>query len=171
MSDLKNDFESFVSDREKASAGSSVLSKIHAQIEKERPSYWTVAGKIGLAHVAGSLITLSACSQFGVKLFFKEHDLMFFFMHISETFCQTFCGGFYLALTFIIARLMLGREEWILLLKNRVLAISSLALVSLVGFSLMTHNVSFEAGLLWVFGAALGAEAITFVKPPRLAKA
>lgn len=170
MSDLKNEFESFVNDRDGASGPSSVLSKIHAEIEKERPSYWMVSGKIGLAHIAGSLVTLSACSQFGVKLFFKDHDLMFFFMHISETFCQTFCGGFYLALTFLFARLMLGREEWSLLLKNRVLAISSLTLVSLVSFSLMTHNVSFEAGLLWMFGAALGAEAMTFVKPPRFAK-
>ncbi len=171
MSDLKNEFESFVNDRDSANGPSAVLSKIHQQIDKERPSYGMVAGKIGLAHIAGSLVTLSACSQFGVKLFFKEYDLMLFFMHISETFCQTFCGGFYLALTFLFARLMLGREEWMLLLKNRALAISSLAFVSLVGFSLMTHNVSFEAGLLWMFGAALGAEAITFLKPPQHAKA
>lgn len=157
MKDLKKDFESFANDT--SNAGSSyVLNKINASLDAQTPSMWKVASKLGFAHSVGTALTLASCSQFGVTLFNTGHDLMHSFMNISETFCHSFCGAYYLAVTFLLARMILNREEWLVLLRNRTLTISSLGLVSLGAFSALSHQVTWESGLLWFFGAVLGAE-------------
>lgn len=163
MKDLKNDFESFANDT--SNAGSSyVLNKINATLDAQAPSIWKVAGKLGFAHSLGTALTLASCSQFGVTLFNTGHDLMHSFMNISETFCHSLCGAYYLAITFLLARLVLNREEWLVLLRNRTLSIASLGLISLGVFSSLSHEVTWETGLLWFFGAALGAELMTVRK-------
>ncbi len=167
MKDIKKDFESFAHDSS-SNASSLVLKKIHAQLEKELPSPWKAARGLGIAHLASSFITLMACSQFGVRLFFEGAGLMHYFMKISPTFCMSFCGALYLATTFLLARLLLTPDEWLLILRSRGLSIASLALISLGGLSLASHEVTFETGLLWFFGAALGGELVTYVKSPHL---
>lgn len=166
MKDLKKDFESFAAATE-TRGSSSVLQKIHAQIEQELPSLWVVTGKMALAHGVGSVATLMSCSQFGVQIFFHGGGLMHYFMHLSPTFCHTFCGALYFTVTFLMARLILKYDEWLVILRSRVLSISSLALITLGGFSLVSHEVTLEAGLLWFFGAALGGELTTLIKSPR----
>ena len=157
MKDIKKEFESFAHNTE--TAGSSLtLEKIHAQLALELPSPWKAATKLGVAHLFSSLVILSACSQFGVRLFFPGHGLMHYFMQISPTFCMAFCGALYLCCTFLMARVLLSRDEFLLILRSKVLSILSVALVSLGGFALVSHEVTFEAGLLWLFGAVLGAE-------------
>ncbi|WP_413944605.1 hypothetical protein [Bdellovibrio sp. HCB-162] len=168
MKDIKKDFESFVNDPADAAGSSFVLSKIHEQLQNELPSAWTVATKLGFAHLLGSLVTLMSCSQFGVQLFFDGGGLMHYFMKISPQFCNVFCGALYLSISFLIARMILKRDEWLMILRSRVLSISTLALVSLGGLALVSHEVTFEAGLLWLFGAALGGELVTLVKSPTL---
>ncbi|WP_374035606.1 hypothetical protein ACES2I_07850 [Bdellovibrio bacteriovorus] len=163
MTDIKKDFESFAEDG--SPAGSSfVLNKINSTLQDELPSPWKVAGKLGLAHTVATSLTLASCSQFGVTLFNTGHDLMHSFMGISETFCHSLCGAYYLAATFLLARMILNREEWLVLLKNRTLSIASLALLSLGVFSSLSHEVTWESALLWFFGAALGAELMTVRK-------
>lgn len=168
MKDIKKDFESFVNDPAETSGSSFVLSKIHSQLQKELPSPWTVATKLGFAHLLGSFVTLMSCSQFGVQLFFDGGGLMHYFMKISPQFCNAFCGALYLAISFLMARVILKRDEWLMILRSRVLSISTLALVSLGGLALVSHEVTFEAGLIWLFGAALGGELVTLVKSPTL---
>lgn len=168
MKDMKQDFESFATHTAHASGSPLLLQKIRAQIEKERPAAWIVATKLGAAHALGSLVTLMSCSQFGVQLFFHDGGLMNYFMQISPTFCHTFCGALYFSVSFLVARAFLRHDEWLMILHSRVLSIATLALISLGGFSIVSHEISLEGGLLWFLGAALGGEFVTLIKSPRL---
>lgn len=166
--DIKKDFESFVNEPADTSASSIVLQKIHREIAEHLPSRWKVASKLGVAHLLGSLVTLMSCSQFGIQLFFDGGGLMHYFMKINPSLCYTFCGALYLSISFLFARILLNHEEWLLILRSRALSISSLALLSLGGLALASHEVTFEAGILWLFGAALGGEFVTLIKSPLL---
>lgn len=161
MKDIKKDFESF--SQSSHPAGSSfVLAKIHSRLNL--PSPWTAATKLGIAHLISSVVILSACAQFGVRLFFPGHGLMHYFMKISPTFCMSFCGALYLACTFFFARLILSRDEFLLIYRSKVLSIMAVALLSLGGLALVSHEVTFQAGLLWLFGAVVGAELASLSK-------
>jgi hypothetical protein len=163
MKDIKKDFEAFVSDDHPA-ASSYVLGKIHTQLQNELPSPWKAATKLGVAHLISSFVILMACAQFGVRLFFSGHGLMHYFMQISPTFCMSFCGGLYLASTFLLARVILTRDEFLVIYRSKVLSILSLAFMSLGGFALVSHEVTFQAGILWLFGAIVGAELASLSK-------
>lgn len=163
MTELKKDFQSFAEDR--SPAGSSfVLNKINVTLAQELPSAWKVATKLGFAHAVGTALTMASCSQFGLTLFNTGHDLMHTFMDVSPLFCHSLCGAYYLAVTFLLARFFLNREEWLVLLRTRVLSIASVALVSLGAFSAISHEVTWESAVLWLFGASLGAELMTVSK-------
>lgn len=165
MKNLKNDFTIF--SEETSERGSDlILQRIHSQIALEKPTLRKVALKIGAAHLLGSFVTLMACSQFGVRLFFEGGDLMHLFMKVSPLLCEAMCGALYFVLSILAARFILTAEEWIQVQKSRTLLIASLALVSLGAFSLVSHEVNFETGLMWFFGAALGGELISVVKNP-----
>lgn len=165
MKNLKNEFESF--SEETPERGSDfILQRIHSQIALEKPSLRKVALKIGGAHIFGSFITLMACSQFGVRLFFEGGDLMHLFMKVSPLLCEAMCGALYFVISILAARFILTADEWIQVQKSRTLTIASLALVSLGAFSLVSHEVNFETGLMWFFGAALGGELISVVRNP-----
>lgn len=161
MKDLKKDFETFTTGEHPAGS-SFILEKIHSQLEL--PSPWKAATKLGVAHLISSVVILSTCAQFGVRLFFPGHGLMHYFMQISPTFCLSFCGALYLASTFLLARLLLTRDEFLVIYRSKILSILSLCLVSLGGFALVSHEVTFQAGLLWLFGAIVGAELASLSK-------
>ncbi|WP_413294118.1 hypothetical protein ACLSU7_03245 [Bdellovibrio sp. HCB185ZH] len=158
MKDIKNDFESFKSDAGETAGSSFVLNKIRSEISATAPRKSSVAMKLGGIHLVSSFFTLMACPQFGTRLFFSGEGLMDVFMKISPAFCQTFCGAFYLAVTFLMARVLLKYDEWLVLMRSRVLTIGSVALLSLGVFAMLARGISFEAGLLWVFGAVVAGE-------------
>lgn len=171
MKDIKKDFESFANDSNSSegagnnAAGSSfVLQKIHNEIAKTAPHKTGVAVKLGLVHLASSVVTLSACPQFGQRLFFKGEGLMHYFMQISPTFCQSFCGALYLSVTFLLARFVLKYDEWLVVIRSRTLSIATLSLLSLGTFAMLNRGISLEAGVFWIFGATLGAEAVSASK-------
>ena len=155
MKDPKKDYEVFTSGDHPAGS-SFILAQIHEKLNL--PSPWKAATKLGVAHLLSSVVILSACAQFGVRLFFPGHGLMHYFMQISPTFCMSFCGALYLATTFLIARGLLTRDEFLVIYRSKVLSILSVALISLGGFALVSHEVTFQAGILWLFGAVVGAE-------------
>lgn len=167
MKDVKKDFASFVNQTAEPSASPLILNKIHEEINRNLPSPWQVALKLGFAHLLGSFVTLMSCSQFGVQLFFDGGGLMHYFMSVSPSLCYTFCGALYLSISLLFARTVLNHEEWLVILRSRVLSISCLALVSLGGLSLASHEVTFKTGILWLFGAAVGGELVTLAKSPR----
>ncbi len=150
MKDIKKDFESFANDAVDTAGSSFVLSKIHTQIRDESPSRWKVVSKLAVAHILGSVVTLMSCSQFGVQLFFDGGGLMHYFMQVSPTFCYVCCGALYLGMTFLIARVVLNYDEWLMILRSRVLSVAILALLSLGGLSIASHEVNLETGLFVV---------------------
>lgn len=166
MKDIKNDFKSFMNDSSSEVPSARALANLRTQLEKEQARPLPVAIKLGLIHLLGSAVSLATCSQFGVRLVGHGEGLMHVFMEISPTFCHSLCGAFYLACTFILARLLMKNEEWYLLLRTRTLSIASLALLSLGTFTLLSHEMTFQAGLLWLFGATLGAELVSLRKLP-----
>ncbi|MEK2687634.1 hypothetical protein [Bdellovibrio sp. GT3] len=159
MKDVKNDFESFKNDAGQVPAGSSfVLNKIHSEIARTAPKKSAVAVKLGGIHLVSSFFTLMACPQFGTRLFFDGEGLMDVFMNISPMFCQAFCGAFYLAVTFILARFVLKYDEWLVVMRSRALTIGSVALLSLGVFAMLAQGISWEAGVFWIFGALVAGE-------------
>lgn len=166
MKDLKKDFETFVNNPANLKGSDAVLEKIHYKIKQDLPALPWVIAKIGLAHFIGSLVTLMSCSQFGFQLFFHGGGLMHLFMKISPSLCFVFCGALYLSLSILVARIILNYDEWLIVLRSKVLSISSLALITLGTLAALTHEVNLESGVLWFFGAALGGELVTLVKSP-----
>ncbi|MNT24939.1 hypothetical protein D3C72_1604390 [compost metagenome] len=162
MKDIKKDFESFSLNEEVAPT--SPLAKVKSQIAAQAPKMRSVAVKLGLIHLGSSFLTLLACPQFGLRLFFEGHGLMHYFMQISETFCYSFCGAFYLASTFVIARFVLNYDEWLLVKKSRTLMIGSIAMISLGIFTMLSAEMSWQLALVWLFGATLGAELVSLSK-------
>ena len=168
MKDIKKDFESFVNEPADAAGSSYVLAKIHADLKKELPSAWKVSSKLGAAHLLGSTVSLMGCSQFGIQLFFKGGGMMDYFMRITPHYCEFFCGALYLAVSLIVARMILSRDEWLVIRRSKTFSIAALALISLGGFAMVSHEVTFEAGVIWLLGAAVGGELVTLVKSPSL---
>ena len=164
MKNIKKDFESFVNDSSEAVGSSRILNKIHAEIAAAAPKKSQVAMKLGGIHLASSALTLMACPQFGVRLFFQGEGLMHYFMKVSPLFCQSFCGAFYLAVTFVLARILLRYDEWLVLMRSRVLTIGSVALISLGIFAMLARGISWEAGIFWIFGATLAGELTSLPK-------
>jgi hypothetical protein len=164
MSSSKNDFKSFVQEKGEAFESSSLLANIHAEIARTTPSLKKVLIKLGLVHLGASLLSLIACPQFGIGFISYGHNLMHYFMQISETYCYILCGAFYLASTIVVARFVLTFDEWLVIKRSRALMIMCLALVSLGAFALHSHEVTFELALLWLFGASLGGELVSLSK-------
>lgn len=147
------DFESFLESGH-AQLPASSLENLKKEIF---PSLSHVAMKLGLIHLASSILTLMLCPQFGFRLFFEGHGLMYYFMQAGNVACFGFCGAFYLGTSFWLAKIFLGEFEWLLLRKNSVLALASLSLLSLGAFSMLGHELSFEVGFVWLLGALVSA--------------
>lgn len=147
----------------------SFLESGHAQLEptaldhlkKELfPRLSTVAMKLGLIHLASSVLTLMACPQFGFRLFFSGHGLMHYFMKAGSVACFGFCGALYLGVTFWLAKIFLGEFEWALLRKNAVLSLGVLSFLSLGFFAMIDgYELNFEVGFVWLLGAIVSAAA------------
>lgn len=148
------DFESFLESGH-AQLDATVLDTLKKEIF---PSLSSVAVKLGLIHLVSSVLTLMACPQFGLRLFFEGHGLMHYFMKAGSVACFGFCGAFYLGTTFWIAKLFLGEFEWAVLKKNSVLSLGALSLLSLGVFAMINgHELTFEVGFVWLLGAIVSA--------------
>lgn len=147
------DFESFLESGH-AQLEPSALNNLNKEIFPRLPQ---VAVKLGLIHILSSVLTLMACPQFGLRLFFSGHGLMNYFMHAGSVGCFAFCGAFYLGTSFWIAKIFLGEFEWALLRRNSFLTLGTLAFLSLGAFTMLnSHEVNFEIALIWVLGGLVG---------------
>ena len=143
------DFESFLESGH-AQLPTSALDSLKKEVF---PGISSVALKMGLIHLVSSALTLMACPQFGFRLFFRGHGLMHYFMQAGSVACFALCGAFYLGASFWIAKAFLGEFEWALLRRNSVLVLGSLSLLSLGSFAMMSQELNFEVGLVWLLGA------------------
>jgi hypothetical protein len=143
------DFESFLE-----SGHAQLPSSALDQLKKELfPPLSAVATKMGLIHLLSSVLTLMACPQFGLRLFFEGHGLMHYFMQAGSVACFAFCGAFYLGTSFWIAKIFLGEFEWAVMRKNAALFLGAVSLISLGVFSMIDPDFTFEIGLVWLLGA------------------
>jgi len=155
------DFESFLESGH-AQLESSVLDSLKKELF---PSFSSVAIKLGLIHLASSVLTLMACPQFGLRLFFEGHGLMHYFMKAGSVACFALCGALYLGATFWIAKIFLGEFEWAAVRKNAVLSMGTISLLSLGAFAMINGpELNFEVGFVWLLGAIVSA-AIPLLTP------
>lgn len=156
MSESKNDFNDFISSSE-SPAPQRLLGKIQHEIQRTTPGLLEVIVLLGGIHFLSSVLSLAACPQFGVRLFFEGHGLDHLFMHAGHEACFFLCGFFYLGLTFLLARWALPKDAWLVLKKSRFATVTALGLLSMGSLSIIGHTLSFELSVIWFFGAYLGA--------------
>ena len=121
------EFQIFLSSPEVASplaVGENILSKVEKDLN---PSFQSVFSKVLAVHAVTSLISLSLCSQFGIRAL-PVLDLMNSFMKIAgESICMMVCGALYLGLSALMISFMLGSDELRLVRKHKTLQVTLLA--------------------------------------------
>lgn len=160
MSENKNDFNEFLAPSEKGSSSHSprhLIIKVQDKISAELPSLFEVFTLLGLVHLLASVVSLAACPQFGIRLFFDGPALDHFFMPLGHEACFFLCGFFYLGSSFLFAKIVFPTDAWIVLKKSRFISVTALGLLSMGTLSMIGHALSFELSLIWFFGAYLGA--------------
>jgi hypothetical protein len=108
-------------------------------------------------HVLSSLLTLSVCPQFGIRLIGEGHGLMALFMPFGMFGCFFFCGAFYLGSTVMLAKLILSRPDWRQVRANFTILTLVLSLCSLILFKLISGTLMLGIALMWFTGALLAA--------------
>ncbi|AUN97277.1 hypothetical protein DOM21_15270 [Bacteriovorax stolpii] len=135
------------------SVNEKILTSVHTKLH---PKVSYLLGKVFLAHILSSIITLSVCPQFGFKIFKLPINLMHTFMVFGLPVCNFLCGLFFTTTSMLIASIVLNRDEVRALRHKEVLAASVLILSSIGFFGIMNPNLFIEFSLLWLLGAVLG---------------
>ncbi len=132
--------------------------KILGDIKKHlNPDLKYILAKLFGIHTLTTIITLAICPQFGFQFFKTSLNLMHYFMKFGQHFCDFACGTFFTATSFFIALFVISRDELRVLKYNKFLAVSSVILISIGFFAIMSPQIFFELSLLWIFGATIGA--------------
>ena len=156
------DFKEFTQVDSSSVARPELWQKIESQILATKPKLGQVVFHLTLIHFVCSLLSLVACPQFGVRLFFDGHGLMHYFMSFAgPVYCQFFCGAFYLGLTFLAAKFWLSYDEWLVIKKNRWLSSAVLASASLAAFAIHDHGFELQLAAVWLVGAVLAGVVTT----------
>ncbi len=151
-----------------SSVNEKILKSVH---EKLHPKISHLLGKVFLAHMISSVLTLSVCPQFGFKIFKLPINLMHTFMVFGMPICNFLCGLFFTTTSMLIASIVLNRDEIRALRHREVLAASVLILSSIGFFGIMNPNLFIEFSLLWLLGAVLGVIATVEISSRVLARA
>jgi cyanate permease len=115
--------------------------------------------KLLLFHAFASVVTLSLCQQFGMKIpVAGGFDLMHVFMRSGAWMCQLFCGAFYLGTSFALMSFLLPRHE-LSCLKQRL---PSVALVFTLFSALMLAGMGEAMASTYLLAWSLGAYAAAF---------
>jgi hypothetical protein len=121
------------------------------------PSWINVSLNLIGIHFVSSLMTLSICPQFGVRLVGQGHGLMAYFMPLGMLGCFTLCGLFYLMVTTALTKFFFNHAQWRKLKESYVLYMLSLSLSSLLLFSFIQGLFILHLSLAWLAGALIGA--------------
>ena len=130
-----------------------VLSEVHRDLN---PSHKTVFLKMLGIHSAVSLLSLSICSQFGIKVL-PLYDAMDAMMSVvGHTYCMAFCGLLYLGISALAFSLVLRPEEVKVIRRHKVLQLTLLSGLSLGVFLCLGAEVLLIPGILWLIGSLIG---------------
>lgn len=130
-----------------------ILKKVEAEL---KPKLSLLLTKAFIIHLMTAALTLSICSQLGVKLFKFDLNLMHSFMFLGMPVCNFLCGLFFTATSVIVASFVLTRDEIRALVYHKVALLAVLLLGSIGFFEIMNPNLFLEFSFLWLFGAVLG---------------
>lgn len=166
MSKLENEFQEFQGDSERPSqsVGQTIFERVRNDIQ---PSAWKVFSKLALIHFGMSLVILSFCPQFGVRIYGEGEGLIPFFMRLGEYGCMGACGAFFLGSSAILAALLLRREELKTLGRSHILAFGVLGLLSLGVFAMAHAEMILGLAAAW-FTGSLFASSVGFELVARL---
>lgn len=158
------DFENFLE-----SQGPGPSPRVHealkSLVEAERPRPARTATKLAATHLTSSMVVLTLCPQFGLRLFFDGHGLMHYFMFAGDWGCWFLCGFFYLAITAFLARAILLPADWGLLRTRKALWVPSLLGLTMGTLIMASGAVSIEYGLFWLVGSVA---ALWWLTPGRI---
>lgn len=157
---MKNDDRDFVEfqNAKGESPSIAVTETIRARVAGDlTPSTLQVMRKLLGIHLLSSLITLSICPQFGFRLMGQGHGLMGYFMYAGTYGCQILCGGFFLFVSIFIARWVLSPAEWRQLESQKLLQFSTLSLVSMGLFLMISKEFVLAISAAWFVGTIIGA--------------
>lgn len=130
-----------------------ILNQVHLALN---PSAWLVFWKmLGVQAIVGAL-SLSICNQFDMNPFQTSFSLSDYFMKFGHSTCMTLCGVLFVSLAVGIARLILSKEEFLVLKKNVALQIFGLSAISLGVFAALGAEIALLIGFLWFIGAMIG---------------
>ena len=120
------------------------------------PSVWNVFMKVLGVHAGVSLLSLSICSQFGIRTF-SQIDLMENMMRVvGHTYCMAFCGALYLGLSAIVLSALLKPQEIKLIRQHTILQMTVLTGISMGVFLCAGASVLVLPGILWLIGSVIG---------------
>lgn len=139
--------------------GEQTKNQLYQRIQYELlPSAQAVFSRLFAVHILSSLITLSICPQFGVRLFADGHGLMALFMFFGVIGCYFLCGAFYLGTTVFLSKLILPRSDWRVIENYFFPFVSIIAFLSLALFLMLQGKVILTLSFSWVIGALLIAK-------------
>lgn len=124
-----------------------------------QPPMSLVGTKLLTAHLFVSTITLSLCSQFGLKFLGLRFNLYDVFMVFGHEVCMTLCGALFLGTTYLLLPWVFSKEELLKLKKHLVPSALGLIGLSLLVFALFDSHMTPMSVGLWVLGAMIGAYA------------
>jgi hypothetical protein len=156
MSTVDKEFEEFKSHSESPAPGlgEAILTRVRQDLN---PNAWRVFSKLALIYFAMSLVILSFCPQFGVRIYGEGEGLMPYFMSLGEYGCMVGCGAFFLGSTAVLAAILLRREELRILRKSHVLAFGVLGLLSLGVFAMAHAEIVLGLAAAWFVGSVLAS--------------
>lgn len=132
---------------------------LRASIQRDlNPSAWSVFTKLAGLHLLASVLTLSVCPQFGIRLLGNGAGLMGVFMRLGPVACLVACGAFFVGTGLLLAGLLLRGEELRLIRKHRWLALTTLVSLSLGFFLMLDTEVLLNLAVAWFLGALAGGQ-------------
>lgn len=153
------EFKEFLS--HKSSVPQELSQKILESIRRElTPTAVFVFSKIFVVHLVIGTLSLAVCDQFGINPFNTGFSLTEYFMTFGHSVCMMLCGFLFLSLTTVFSKVVLNRNEFIVLKNNTFIQVFFLSLLSLIFFLLLGAKIVFSAAAFWLIGALLGGVAI-----------
>jgi len=151
------DFSDFVRGGEGVKVPDEISSQILKRIHKEmNPSARAVFMKLLAVHGVVGTLSLTVCDQFGISPFNTGFSLADYFMKFGHSVCMILCGFLFISLTIFLGRLVLRREELMVLKKNVFVQIPALSALSLGVFMILGAEIVLGIAALWLLGAAIG---------------
>ncbi|MEW6058413.1 MAG: hypothetical protein AB1540_17565 [Bdellovibrionota bacterium] len=150
-----DEFQEFMSARETEppqNLSIGILARIRADLS---PAAWLVFSKMALIHSVVGTMVLLFCPQFGITIL-PGMGLMALFMRFGETACMVGCGAVFLGSSALAASFFLRPEEVKVIRKNKLLQLSSLAMLSIGVFICLGASMVATLGLAWVIGSVVG---------------